>query len=214
MRKKLIAGVVVAAAALLIGPMARANSELELISGSTTVTLATGSPITYNGSVGGWDINVTTGTFVGTSGLELNSVDASSMGIGTPLEILWSSSFAPASGTYVASVGGTMDVTMADSFSSYYGSTLFSTANPLTAPLIFTSNPFSGTDSGAISGSATYLTEMAILNGALIPGSETSFDFQLAGTGTPPVPDGGPTLILLGCAMGGLAVFRRKAPKV
>jgi hypothetical protein len=212
MKRKAIA-IAVGMAALVAAPLAQANSELELISGSATVTMTTGSPISYQGSVGGWNINVTTG-LAGSSGLELNSVDATSTGTSVPLEILWSSSFSsPVSGTYTAGVGGTLMTGMNDSFTAYYGSSLFSTTGQLAPTLSFNATPFSGSDSGTIAGSATYLTEEAVLGGASAPNSLTSFDFTL--TGMPPaVPDGASTLALLGCGVVGLAVFHRKSRKL
>jgi hypothetical protein len=209
MTSKITASILVATAALAVTPLAHANSELELISGATTVTVTTGTPISYDGTIGSWNINVTTGTILGTSGLDLTSIDATTSGTSSPLEILWSSSFASSvSGNYAASVGGTMTGGLTDSFSSYYDSTLMGMSNPLTPALVFTANPFSGSDTGAITGTATYLTEEAILSGATIPGSQTSFDFQVT-----PAPDGGATIALLGCAMAGLTLVRSRTGK-
>jgi hypothetical protein len=190
---------------------ATAQSELELISGSSSTTV--GGPFNGNdyglfASVGSWSLNFSTGAFSGTSGLELSSLNATTSGTSTPLEILWSSSFeSDVSGTYMASASGTLTSGVAGSFSSYYGSTILTTANPLTAPLSGSTSPFGVGDSGTISGSATFLTEEVVLSGATNSNSQISFAFYLTAA---PVPEPG-TFSLL--SLGGLAAitcFHRK----
>ena len=94
-------------------------------------------------------------------------------------------------------------------FSSFYGSSLLSTANALTAALSYSSSPFSGTATGIVSGSSPFaLTEVVLISGATAANSQTSFDFMLS-----TVPDGGSTLILLGSAMTALTMIRSRSGK-
>jgi hypothetical protein len=195
---------------LVVAPLAHANSELELISGATTVSVTTGSPIQYIGTVGTWTLDVSTGTILGTSGLDLSSVNGSSTGTSVPLTIIWSSSFASSvTGGYAASVGGTLTSGITDTFTSYTSSTILGTTTPLTPAMVVSANPFSAATTGTVAGSATYLTEEAVISGATASGSQTSFDFQLLSN----VPDGGTTIALLGCAMAGLTLVRSKIGK-
>jgi hypothetical protein len=180
-------------AAILIATLAafvaHASSELELISGGITVTVTSGSSggYTYSGSVGAWSLNVATGSIVGSDGMDLTSLDATSSGTSSPLIILWSTSFASAvSGWCSAAVGGTLTTGVNFTVSSYYGSSLLSTANPLTAPVTFAGSPFSGNNLGMIAATATYLTQEVVISNATAAGSEVSFDFDLTPT-TPPL---------------------------
>jgi len=201
----------VAAATIALAPMAHANAELELISGATTVSVTAanvGSAYVYSGSVGGWSLSVSTGTFLGASGLDINSVSTSG-GTSSPLEILWSSSFAsPVSGNYLATVGGTLNGGLTVAFSSYVGSTILSTGTQLTPTITFSTSPYSGSSSGTASPSATYLTEEALISNGQTSGAQASFDFSVNA-----VPDGGMTLALLGGSMAGLTLIRSKINK-
>ena len=111
MTTKIITSVMVAAAALVISaPLAHANSELELISGATTVTVNGVSGVaSYNGAVGTWDINVTTGLALGANNIDVNSVDATTTGTAASLEILWSADGYSKLGGYTAQVGVNSD---------------------------------------------------------------------------------------------------------
>jgi hypothetical protein len=211
MTTKIAASLMIATATLVVAPLAHATAELELISGASTVTVTTGvaGVYNYNGSVGSWNVNISTGTLLGNY-MDLNSVDQTTAGTSTPLEILWSTSFAgPISGTFNAGVGGTLTSGMTVAFSSYYSSTLLGTTTQLTPTLTFTSTPYSGTTSGSISGTSTYVTEVAMLSGATAANSEASFDFDVSTN----VPDGGTTLVLLGGAMAGMTFIRSKINK-
>src|SRR5579871_4728388 len=97
----------VGATASLIAPLASATAELTLNDGhghSATVTAVscggTCEVATFNGALGDWSINVTTGTAApGQSPMiDLNSIDShTASGIASTLTIEWSSdSFSPA----------------------------------------------------------------------------------------------------------------------
>jgi len=210
MKTKIIASAVVAAAALMVSsPLASANSELQIISGGVTNTVAgVGGVASYNGVVGNWDINVTTG-IAGANSIDVNSVDKTTSGTSNPLEILWSADGFTKLGGYDAQVGGTLSAGLTDSFSSYYDSTLLGTTHSLTAPLTFSTSPFAGTDSGSVSGSVPFvLTEEVYITGGTAAGSLTSFDYNLSA-----VPDGGSAVILLGGAMTAMVLIRSKVGK-
>jgi hypothetical protein len=185
----------------LLAQSAHAQSELILISGSTVIPIAGSGGLasfSFNGSVGGWTLDVSTGLATPlqpVDTIDLNSISLSAPGTANPLEILWSSTgYTP--GSYSASVGGTLSTGITDTFTSYYGGTVgdqnISVDAPLlTGPLAFSSNPFSGTDSGVASGASPVLTEMVVISGGNLPFSETSFDFNVAPVVVPEPADMG-----------------------
>lgn len=217
MKAKILTTLAMAAAAVVVSaPLAHATSELELISGAaSTIITGVNGYASYNGSLGVWNINVTTGLAApadgipGAPNIDLNSTDATSTG-GTPLEILWSAGGYTSTGGIVAGIGGTLGAGVSVTFTGYYGSTVLSTANAINATLSMnTPGAFSGSDFGSVPNSATtpyFLTEVVTLNS--IGGSQSSFDANLA------VPDGGATLMLLGSAMTAMTLVRSKLGKL
>ncbi len=175
----------------LLTQSAHAQSELILSSGSSTISV-TGNAnglASYNGSVGGWSVDVSTGLAIPSEPsdtIDLNSVSLSVPGTADPLEILWSSTgYTP--GTYSASVGGTLSTGISDRFTSYYGGTVgnLTGAAVLTASLAFSGNPFSGSASGVASGASPVLTQEVLISGGSLPFSESSFDFKVAPVAVP-----------------------------
>lgn len=198
----------------LLAQSASAQSELVLISGASVETLSGGvsGEASYNGSVGGWNVDVSTG-LAGPSQpfdtIDLNSVSLSIGGTAAPLEILWSAAgYAP--GSYTASVGGTLSAGISDQFTSYFGGSVGDQnialdASLLTGPLTFNYNPFSSTASGIAAGGPSVLTEVVLISGGNAPFSETSFDYNVAPTVVPEPADmgslfGGACLASLGGA--------------
>jgi hypothetical protein len=178
----------------LLGQSAQAQSELILISGASVQTLSGGASgyASYNGSVGGWNVDVSTG-LAGPSQpfdtIDLNSVSLSIGGTAAPLTILWSAAGYTA-GPYTASVGGTLSPGLTDQFTSYYGGAvgdpnISSDAPLLTGPLVFNTSPFSATANGFAAGGPPVLTEEVVISGGNAPFSETSFDYNVA----PAVPE-------------------------
>jgi len=215
MTTRFTTGVIIAAAALILTPRAHAQAELELISGGVTTTVSAASaPVAYMGSIGGWNVSVDTGTSTGPLAMNLTTVELTSSGTANSIEILFSDTFSSVAGSYTAQAGGTVTSGVTTTFSSYYGSSLLTTANPLTAPLVFSSTPYSGADTGVAPG-GTVLTEEALVTGGSLAGSEATFGFALNGVATPTgtMPDGGTTLALLGCAMAGMTLIRSKVRK-
>jgi len=205
-----------AAAFVMSAPQAQANSMLELISGGNTVTVAGVAGLaSYNGSVGAWNINVTTGTaapVLGPNSIDVNSVDSTTTGTVQTLTILWSANGITGAHNYTDTVGGTLSTGLTDVFSSYYDTTgtLDTTATALTAAITESSSPFAATSNGGPTPGGPYaLTEEVVISGATAANSITSFNDNLSA-----LPDGGATLTLLGGAMTAMAMIRSKVGKL
>jgi hypothetical protein len=199
--------------AVLTAVSASANTaylQLSDNNGNSTVLFSSGTGvITFIGSIGNWDINVSTGIANPPAGgqpvtapeIDLNSVNHFKGGAGNQLTIkFYADGLGPVSSApYKFQIGGTKDSTIAsDVFSVIAGPTL-STSGTQTA----TSSPFALTLSGFLNLLPNQnLGIQAVLNATAA--GLTSFDANLA-----PVPDAGMTIALLGSALTGLALFAR-----
>jgi hypothetical protein len=224
-RKTLMTSAALASALIACSTAVNANPMMELVSGgsSTVVTAssATGK-VTYDGAIGQWSINVTTGENVlGGSSLpdiDVNSVDTAPKGSFTPplagLTIWYTSGGNFGSGPVVGSIGGTTTTSVSDY--QYLGSTAFSTTDLLTALGPFTAKSgktlaFSDSTLGNTgSTQGTYwLTEEIVIGGTRSKaGQSTSFDAN-----TQVVPDGATTMTLLGSAFAGFGLLRPRFGK-
>jgi hypothetical protein len=155
------------------------NLTLTLTSGASVVTLtSTGAPLSYNGGVGNWQINVTTGignTTLGPGVMDLNSIDLSTSGTANPLTIDFTDSGLTKPigiDDYLMTIGGTSTSTV--SYQTYYDSTLLNT-------LAFTTTPFSGSVGGTNNFVSPYSISQVATIGAGGPGTISSFDarFQI-----------------------------------
>jgi hypothetical protein len=171
--------------------------------GNTTGAIATsGGVATYNGILGNWDINVSTGIGGGTASfptLDLNSVDRFTSGLGNVLTITFTlNAVGPLAGTIYNGVGGTASGT-SDVFQVLVNGV------PVTTSLAFNSNPFSGSQSSGLVTGALPSTISIVATLTANPGGITSFDDNASFA-----PDGGATVMLLGAALSGLCLFRKK----
>jgi len=162
--------------------------------------------VSYNGALGNWNINVSTGIGYPFPGygtvenpiLDLNSVNNFAGGLGNILTITWTiDNVGPLAGTLLNHVGGTQTASITSVFSALVnGGTVASQS-------FNSAGSFSGDASGnAFGGVGSTVTLKAILTaqGAGV----VSFDHYAS------VPDGGMTVILLGAALSSLGLIRRK----
>lgn len=180
-----------------------AGAVLTLSDGINSVTVnATGGFASYNGSVGGWSINVTTGIAGGTSTqpiLDLNSVDMYSGTGPGKLIITWTQDgLGPLLGTGVNEVGGTLLPGISGNFQMFVNGQSVSSQD-------FSSSPFAGTASADLGGATGTLGLQATLTAT--SHGLISFDSQACVSS---VPDGGTTIALLGFALVGVEGLRRR----
>ena len=158
--------------ALSLAPSAYATAELQLSNGTASVDILDGDPgdtcgvadcVTYNGPVGAWTVNVTTGQSKDLSApvlLDLQSLDTHSSSDGSTLTILFSDNgFTPAFPNFTFDVGGKLSTLGTITFSLFGGgsNTKFDTApsNQIGSTLTFhTTGTFTGSTQGLSGGSA------------------------------------------------------------
>ena len=223
--------ILLATAAMLAGgtQFAGAVPTLSLYDGTTTITVVDGGvgdsnptvgAVTYNGSIGVWTVNVSTGiTNPVTTGpyphMDLNSTDATnsvvSNGAGT-LTIKWSDTGNTASNKGMSlDIGGTVEgVAGASLVYRLYGdaantalatTTLLGTDGPF-GPGAFSQGGHTTVGLNTLGGNFSITEQIVITHTG---NGNTSFDAQ-----TQVVPDGGTTLALLGGSMLGLGAIRRR----
>lgn len=170
---------------LALAPKASADMELTLTSGATTISVNdSGHPgvVVFDGSVGNWDLNVTTGVASGSDPIiELNSVDYI-LGSGTGANALSISLSAdnlsgPVSG-FNAAIGGTLAGGTSLTYQAYVDSSnsLNGMATEIGSMLSF--GPF-GSGGGAFSGA----TSGGSVNSSLYSATEV---VDLSGSGSGP----------------------------
>lgn len=208
--------IVAAIAAGLLAESAQAVPTLTLSDGGLNTVMITdggagdanpaAGAVTFIGSVGIFNLNVTTGLSkpaIGSASnpqMDLSSIDTST-GAGTLLITFSDSGFTASPGNLIADFGGTQT-------NGSITNTVLQNGMLVTAIGPFTGHSFSGSNSALLNAGAPYsLTESVALN---FRGAGTkSFDASIGVSG---VPDGGMTITLLGLAVSGLAAgkLRRK----
>jgi PEP-CTERM motif len=203
----------------LTGDTAIINSSGTLVlAGSASglaFTNATTGVYTFDGSVGGYLVNVTTG--VGSpslplGALDLNSIDVAPGGSSGPLTIEWSENgITTLEDAWTMAFGGTLISGSGSTISNtaYQSNTngFFATTNQIgTIVPTFTGASFSGTSDGSVSGvTAPYsLTEVVTLDGV----GPTSYSGDASLTAPEPA-----SLVLLGSVLVAVIAFRRKFMK-
>jgi hypothetical protein len=215
--KKLISSAALAATLIAGATVVKANPELELISGSITSVLVALTPtgsITFVGSVGQWELNVSTGQNNLGSGptspiIDLNSVDTAAGYAGTlaPIEVLYTSQeSANARGEVIGEFGGTTTTTLTDwqwlGYSPFAKTLLLTKVGPMGPGAVSgTAYGNTGTPTGPY-----WLTEDVLITGGTRGTTEqSSFDANSS-----IVPDGGTTVVMLGSLFAGMGAIRSK----
>lgn len=208
-------------------PRASATAELFLSDGlghTATVTAASCGPsceiATFNGALGDWNINITTGTASpGESPIiDLNSIDHHNASRApSTLTMEWSDNgIAPAASGFQMNIGGTVGAHGTVTAALYGGTnnTRFDLSNQIGTTMTFTNPPisFSGMQNAylsAISPSPYALTEVATITFGTFAG-QASFDYSVDAI---PEPAG---ILLLGSALlvTATVVRRRRAQAV
>ena len=219
----LMAGV----AALIGVPRANATIEIRLIntagSGDTGWVTNPGNVITFNGVVGNYTVNISTGLNLGSLGLnpflDLNSIDATTGGTspGTLLIETIANGYTISSPQFGLEVGGTSSLGGTDTFTAYGGNnngfcpagtnTCSPTSLSLTnlASLSFNSSPFSGSQFSAVGSASPYSLAIAASIAGVNAGS-ASFDSALNA-----VPEPASGALLGGVLLVSVRAIRRRA---
>lgn len=213
--------------AVVTTPRASATAELFLSDGnghtaSVTAISCGGSceTATFNGALGDWNINITTGTASPTESpiIDLNSIDHHNASrVPSTLTMAWSDNgFTPAVSGFQLNVGGTVGAHGTVTAALYGGTsnTMFDLSNQIGTTMTFTNPPisFSGMQNAylsALSASPYALTEVATITFGTFAG-QASFDYSVD---TIPEPAG---ILLLGSALlvTATVVRRRRAQSV
>jgi hypothetical protein len=226
--KTLITTVALSGALLASASVAKANAFLELISGTSTTSVATGisDSLSGNFSVGGWTVNTTTGTSLG-FGTILSVTESTVSGGAAPthgLTILYSSGLYNQDGAYTFS--GTENAgTVGSTVALYFASAVANAGTSIPGGLgSLVGGPYSLTGTGGSSSSSPTATgttagiysvnELMTIGGgagASLSGAPATANVQdtLTVKGVI-VPDGGMTLTMFGSVMLGLAGLRSK----
>jgi hypothetical protein len=223
--KTLVMGMALTGALLASASVAKANAFLELISGTSTTSIASGAnSLSGSFSTGGWTVNMTSGTSLG-FGEILDVTESTVSGGGAPthgLTILYSSGAYSEDGSYTFSgtenagtVGSTVALYLASTGPANHLSAIPGDLGTLQALFALTTPGGGSSSSPTATGNTTgtyYVNELMTIGGggsAAIHGAATA-NVQDTLTVSGAVPDSGMTMTMLGSVMMGLAGLRSK----
>jgi len=206
-------------------PNAFAVVELKLTNGSTTIDVLDGSAldscaaadcVTYNGSVGNWNINVDTGLVSS----DPNSLDLSYSGksaianAGALMVVVSENGFTPQTTGFTFDVGGTSSLRSGGSilFQAFGGNsnTKFDMSNPVAPSMTFTGSPYSNTTVGSGLTTSPYsITIKQTVTCRDCRGLETG-DATLTANASP-VPEPAAVILLGSMLLLSMGAIRRKA---
>ena len=157
---------------------------------------------TFNGTLGDYTVNISaTGTTIARGGapsLDLDVANATAGAGATTLQVYYSDgAFGPTASSFTLATTGPASGGPVTT-SAYMGSSLFATTTLLASSVDV--YPFTVNGTGPLVGTSYYLTMED-----LITGTEVSVDSHFS-----TVPDGGATMMLLGLALSGVGLLRKK----
>lgn len=198
---------------LIFTPSASADLQLTLSSGGQTVNLFDNGSgfVSFFGSVGAWSINVTTGVQIGTTTLDLDSVDVLTGTAAAPLVIQLSGNNMRAPGGAAGlqvGIGGAMNAGFNITYGAYIDTTntLGGLGTQIGNTLAFGTTSFAGSTSGSVSTNNPFtINQVVTLSGTGRGLAGFDADVRVV-----PVPDGAVTVTLLGGVLVGLGALRRR----
>jgi hypothetical protein len=187
------------------------GNTLDILDGAGLDSCGAANCVTYNGALGSWNVNVTTGTSKDAATplvMDLNSLNHHNAGVSSVLAIALSDDgFTPALGALNFHIGGTLSSGGTLNAAAYGGTnnTKFDTSNPIGSAFVFNSNSYSGSTGGSFVGSDPYaVTIMTTVTFGSGDGS-VSYDAALD-----PVPEPASVALLGGILLMTVAGIRRK----